>query len=63
MNALTILLVFVAYTSLIFLISWLTGRKANNDTYFLGNRRSPWYIVAYGMIGSSLSGVTFMSVP
>lgn len=63
MNPITILLVFLAYTSLIFLISWLTGRKADNDTYFLGNRRSPWYVVAYGMIGSSLSGVTFMSVP
>lgn len=63
MSAITILLVFLAYTSLIFLISWFTGRKANNDTYFLGNRRSLWYIVAYGMIGSSLSGVTFMSVP
>ena len=63
MNALTILLVFLAYTSLIFLISWLTSRKADNESYFLGNRRSPWYIVAYGMIGSSLSGVTFMSVP
>ncbi len=59
-----ILFTFLVYTSLIFLISRLTiRRKLNNETYFLGNRNSPWYIVAYGMIGASLSGVTFMSVP
>lgn len=59
-----ILLSFAVYTSLIFLVSRLTVRKRlNNDSYFLGNRNSPWYIVAYGMIGASLSGVTFMSVP
>jgi len=45
------------------LISWLTGRKADNASFFLGNRRSPWFIVAFGMIGASLSGVTFISVP
>jgi Na+/proline symporter len=45
------------------MISRLTVRKANNETYFTGNRNSPWYVVAYGMIGASLSGVTFMSVP
>jgi Na+/proline symporter len=42
---------------------WLTSRKANNETYFVGNRRSPWFVVAYGMIGASLSGVTLLSVP
>jgi len=42
---------------------WLSSRKANNATYFTGNRKSPWFVVAYGMIGASLSGVTFMSVP
>ena len=60
---LLILLLFIAYTVLLFLVSWLTSRKANNDTYFIGNRRSPWFVVAYGMIGATLSGVTFMSVP
>jgi SSS family transporter len=44
-------------------ITWFTSRKANNKTYFTGNRKSPWFVVAYGMIGASLSGVTFMSVP
>lgn len=58
-----ILISFLVYTSLIFFISRLTLRKANNESYFLGNRNSPWYVVAYGMIGASLSGVTFMSVP
>ncbi|MCR4810258.1 MAG: sodium:solute symporter [Prevotella sp.] len=42
---------------------WLTSRKAGNDAFFRGNRRSPWPVVAYGMLGASLSGVTFMSVP
>lgn len=63
MNIGLILTVFVVYTLLLFLITWFTSRKANNETYFIGNRRSLWYVVAYGMIGASLSGVTFMSVP
>ncbi|MBS4013038.1 MAG: sodium:solute symporter [Bacteroidetes bacterium] len=59
-----ILVSFLIYTSLIFFISRLTVRKkAGNEAYFLGNRNSPWYVVSYGMIGASLSGVTFMSVP
>lgn len=58
-----ILIVFVVYTLLIFLISRITSRKSCNSTFFTGNRKSPWFVVAYGMIGASLSGVTFMSVP
>ncbi len=58
-----ILICFSSYTILLFIIMWLTSRKANNATYFTGNRKSPWFVVAYGMIGASLSGVTFMSVP
>lgn len=58
-----ILFCFVIYTIIIFVISRITSRRSNNETYFLGNRQSPWYVVAYGMIGASLSGVTFMSVP
>jgi solute:Na+ symporter, SSS family len=59
-----ILISFLIYTSLIFFISRITVRKkAGNEAYFLGNRNSPWYVVSYGMIGASLSGVTFMSVP
>ena len=44
-------------------ISRLTGRRATNETFFRANRRSPWYMVAFGMIGASISGVTFVSVP
>ncbi|MCP4552378.1 MAG: sodium:solute symporter [Bacteroidetes bacterium] len=58
-----ILLIFLLYTLLLFVISWITSRKSNNESFFLGNRISPWYVVAYGMIGASLSGVTFISVP
>ncbi len=58
-----ILLCFLAYTSLLFVITWLTSRKATNRSFFIGNKSSPWFVVAYGMIGASMSGVTFMSVP
>jgi Na+/proline symporter len=63
LNTSVLLLIFIAYTAFLFLVSFLTSRKATNDTFFTGNRRSLWYVVAYGMIGASLSGVTFMSVP
>lgn len=52
-----------AYSILLFVITWLTSRNSTNHSYFLGNKSSPWYIIAYGMIGASLSGVTFISVP
>ncbi|MCK9399939.1 MAG: sodium:solute symporter [Bacteroidales bacterium] len=58
-----ILIVFLLYTVLLFFITWLTARKATNRAFFIGNKQSPWMVVAYGMIGASLSGVTFMSVP
>lgn len=58
-----ILLVFLVYTSLLFAISFITSRKSDSESYFLANRQSPWLVVAYGMIGASLSGVTFISVP
>ncbi len=58
-----ILFVFVAYTVLLFVISHFTARKSDNAAFFRGNKNSPWFVVAYGMIGASLSGVTFMSVP
>ncbi len=62
---LTILVCFAAYTTLLFLVMWLTGRRGarGNEAFFRAGRRSPWPVVAYGMIGASLSGVTFMSVP
>jgi solute:Na+ symporter, SSS family len=63
MSPYLILGVFAAYTILVFVITYVTSRKADNQTFFIGNKVSPWYVVAYGMIGASLSGVTFMSIP
>lgn len=59
----TIFIVFLLYTALLFVITWITARRATNRAFFIGNKESPWMVVAYGMIGASLSGVTFMSVP
>lgn len=60
----TVLLVFVfAYFALLLGVAWYTSRGSNNDTFFIGNRSSNWMLVAFGMIGTSLSGVTFVSVP
>ncbi len=63
MSPYLILGIFLAYTVLLFGVTWITSRKADNQSFFIGNRVSPWFVVAYGMIGASLSGVTFMSVP
>ena len=63
MSPITILFVVFGYFALLLLISYFTGRKANNKDFFVGNKQSPWYVVAFGMVGASLSGVTFISVP
>ena len=63
MNATVLLITFLLYTLLLFGIAFLTSRKADNQAYFTGNKKSNWFLVAYGMIGASLSGVSFMSVP
>lgn len=58
------LIIIVIYFAIILLISYFTSRNSyGNDSFFLGNRKSPWYIVAIGMLGDSISGVTFVSVP
>jgi Na+/proline symporter len=58
-----VLLIFLGYTALLIGVSVITSRRANNESYFVGNRQSPWLVVAFGMIGTSLSGVTFISIP
>jgi len=63
MSPLLILGIFLIYTLVLFFVTWFTARKADSQSFFLGNKISPWFVVAYGMIGASLSGVTFMSVP
>lgn len=63
MSPAIILGVLSAYFGVLMLISYITGRNADTQTFFTANRQSPWYLVAFGMIGASLSGVTFISVP
>lgn len=63
MSPTIIITILIAYFCLLFGISYFTGKKATNQSFFIGERKSPWYVVSYGMIGASLSGVTFISVP
>ncbi|GAC1534037.1 MAG: sodium:solute symporter [Sediminibacterium sp.] len=53
----------IVYFLLLLVVAWYTGRNSNNESFFIGNRNSNWMLVAFGMIGTSLSGVTFVSVP
>ncbi|MCX8020928.1 MAG: sodium:solute symporter [Chitinophagaceae bacterium] len=60
----TVLFVFViGYFILLLFVAWYTSRNSDNESFFIGNRKSNWLLVAFGMIGTSLSGVTFVSVP
>ncbi len=63
MSSAIILTCVIVYSILLFAVTWYTSRGATNESYYVGNRTSKWYLVAYGMIGASLSGVTFISVP
>jgi Na+/proline symporter len=55
--------IIAAYFCILIFISFLTSKNTDSDTFFLANRQAPWYVVAFGMIGTSLSGVTFISLP
>ena len=59
----TIIAIVLAYFALLFALSRWQGRRATNETFYRANRQSPWYMVAFGMIGASISGITFVSVP
>ncbi|WP_378185229.1 sodium:solute symporter [Aquimarina sp. W85] len=63
MQPVQIILLIGGYFGVLLLISYFTGKQSGNDAFFKANRQSPWYVVAFGMIGASLSGVTFISVP
>lgn len=63
MSAGLIIALILTYFLVLIGVSYLTGRKSDNETFFTGNRNSPWYVVAFGMVGASLSGVTFISIP
>ncbi|RMZ50591.1 sodium:solute symporter [Flavobacteriaceae bacterium PRS1] len=63
MNGTQILILIAAYFSLLMIISYFTGKNDSNEDFFKAGKQSPWYLVAFGMVGASLSGVTFISVP
>src|SRR5210317_1320376 len=63
MNPALVFTIIAGYFAILVFISWLTSKNSSNETFFTGNRQSPWFVVAFGMIGASLSGVTFISIP
>lgn len=63
MTAGLVLTILLSYFALLIIIGYFTTRKSNSETFFTANRNSPWYLVAFGMIGTSISGVTFISIP
>jgi Na+/proline symporter len=63
MSSAILLFIVIAYFSLLLGIAFYTSRNSNNESFFIGNRNSKWWVVAFGMIGTSLSGMTFISVP
>jgi SSS family transporter len=63
MNPYLVVGIISGYFLILILVSWFTSRNADTQTFFTGNRKSPWFLVAFGMVGATLSGVTFISVP
>ncbi|WP_317897108.1 sodium:solute symporter [Aurantibacillus circumpalustris] len=63
MSPILLFTIVISYFALLLLVAWITGRNSTNDSFFIGNKNSNWMLVAFGMIGTSLSGVTFVSVP
>lgn len=63
MSPITVTITIIAYFIILFTVSWLAGRKTDNQGFFLGGRKQPWFLVAIATMGSFLSGVTFVSVP
>ena len=63
MNPLVVLAIIAIYFALLMTISYFTSRNRSDESYFTGDRQSPWFLVAFGMVGAGLSGVTFVSLP
>ena len=63
MNVTLLFLIIFLYFSLLMIISWLTSRHTKDSTFFDGNRESPWFLVAFGMVGSGISAVSLVSIP
>lgn len=63
MSAVSLFCLVFAYFAVLLVVAWRTSRNANNDSFFIGNKSSNWVLVAFGMVGTTMSGVTFISVP
>ena len=63
MTPLAVIATVLGYIAVLFVVAWLSGRRADNAGFFTGNRSTPWYMAAFAMIGAAISGVTFISVP
>ena len=63
MSPLSVLLTLSAYLAVLFALAYISGRHADNAGFFIGNRRTTWYMATLAMIGAAMSGVTFISVP
>jgi len=63
MSPILLFSIVIIYFAVLLLVAWYTGRNSSNESFFIGNRNSNWMLVAFGMVGTSLSGVTFVSVP
>jgi Na+/proline symporter len=63
MSPVLLFCILIAYFALLFGVAWITSRDATNDSFFIGNKSSNWMLVAFGMVGTTLSGATFISVP
>ena len=63
MTPAAVIITVLGYIAVLFAVAWLSGRRADNAGFFTGNRRTPWYMAAFAMIGAAISGVTFISVP
>ena len=62
MTPAAVILTVAVYIAVLFVVAYLSGRKADNAGFFTGNRRTPWYMAALAMIGAAISGVTFISI-
>ena len=63
MTSAAVIATVLGYIAVLFAVAWVSGRRADNAGFFSGNRRTPWYMAAFAMIGAAMSGVTFISVP
>ena len=63
MSPLSVIITVLAYFAVMFTVSWISSRNADNAGFFNGGRKAPWWIVAIAMLGAPMSGVTYVSVP